>query len=114
MKVSDYINPQKKKPWRRLIYNDHPGGEGPTYKVLSQEDFLNEVNSAAHKINSPMMSRRPVYGPTGEKNKDGKDKWAIVGYDMVETVPVAQGPASDLGQSHGQHRKRTMKIVSAR
>lgn len=90
MNVGDYINPQKKKPWRRLIYNDHPRGGGPTYKVLSQEDFLNEVNSAAHKINSPMMSRRPVYGPTGEKNKDGKDKWAIVGYDMVETVPVGK------------------------
>lgn len=90
MNVGDYINPQKKKPWRRLVYNDHPGGGGPTYKVLSQEDFLNEVNSAAHKINSPMMSRRPIYGPTGEKDAKGKEKWAIVGYDEIETIPVSK------------------------
>ena len=57
---------------------------------VCQDDFLNEVCSAAHKINSPMMSRRPIYGPTGEKDKNGKEKWAIVGYDDIETVPVSK------------------------
>lgn len=89
MNISDYINLSKKKPWMRRIYDERPGG-GPAYKVMTQEDFLNEVCSASHKINSPKMSRRPIYGPTGEKDKNGKEKWAIVGYDSVETVPVSK------------------------
>lgn len=55
---------------------------------MTQDDFLNEVCEAAHPINSPMMSRRPVYGPTGEKDKNGKEKWAIVDYDNIETTPI--------------------------
>lgn len=89
MNISDYINLSKKKPWMRRIYDERPGG-GPAYKIMTQEDFLNEVCSASHKINSPKMSRRPIYGPTGEKDKNGKEKWAIVGYDSVETVPVSK------------------------
>jgi len=89
MNVSDYINPAKKKPWRRRVYDARPNG-GPAYKIMTQEDFLNEVCSAAHNINSPQMSRRPIYGPTGEKDKNGKEKWAIVGYDEVETVPIGK------------------------
>jgi hypothetical protein len=90
MNVSDYINQQKKKPWVRLVKDDSPGGGGSKLQILTQQDFLNEVCSAAHKINSQMMSRRPIYGPTGEKNKDGKEKWAIVGYDEIETVPISK------------------------
>lgn len=89
MNISDYINLSKKKPWMRRIYDERPGG-GPAYKIMTQEDFLNEVCSASHKINSPKMSRRPIYGPTGEKDKNGKEKWAVVGYDSVETVPVSK------------------------
>lgn len=89
MNVGDYINLSKKKPWRRLIYSDGPS-PAPTYRIMTQEDFLYELNSAAHRINSPQMSRRPIYGPTGEKDKNGKEKWAIVGYDDVETVPIGK------------------------
>lgn len=89
MNISDYINLSKKKPWMRRIYDERPGG-GPAYKIMTQEDFLNEVCSASHEINSPKMSRRPIYGPTGEKDKNGKEKWAIVGYDSIETVPVSK------------------------
>lgn len=91
MQISDYINPAKKKPWTRLVKDDSPGNpSGAKLKVMTQQDFLNEVCSAAHKINSSMMSRRPIYGPTGEKDKNGKEKWAIVGYDEVETVPISK------------------------
>ncbi len=91
MKVSDYINPAKKKPWTRLVKDDSPGNpSGSRLKTMTQQDFLNEVCSAAHEINSPMMSRRPIYGPTGEKDKNGKEKWAIVGYDDVETTAVSK------------------------
>ena len=91
MKVSDYINPAKKKPWTRLVKDDSPSNpSGAKMKVMTQQDFLNEVCSAAHEINSPMMSRRPIYGPTGEKDKNGKEKWAIVGYDEVETIPISK------------------------
>ena len=90
MNVSNYINQQKKKPWVRLVKDDSPGGSGSKLQIMTQQDFLNEVCSAAHKINSPMMSRRPIYGPTGEKDKNGKEKWALVGYDDIETVPISK------------------------
>lgn len=90
MNISSYIDPSKKKPWRRRVYDRRDGEMGPTYRIMTQEDFLDEVNSAAHAINSPQMSRRPIYGPTGEKDKNGKEKWAIVGYDSVETTPVGK------------------------
>ena len=90
MNISDYISVAKKKPWLRRTVSDSPGGNGYEMRVMTQDDFLNEVCSAAHKINSPMMSRRPIYGPTGEKDKNGKEKWAIVGYDDIETVPVSK------------------------
>lgn len=91
MDVSKYIDQAKKKPWTRLVKDDSPGNpSGAKMKVMTQQDFLNEVCSAAHKINSPMMSRRPIYSPTGEKDSKGKEKWAIIGYDDVETVPVSK------------------------
>jgi len=90
MNIGDYINLAKKKPWLRRVADNSPAANGLGYKLMrmTQDDFLNEVNSAAHRINSPMMSVRPVYGPTGEKDKNGKEKWDIVSYDPVETVPV--------------------------
>lgn len=94
MNVSDYINFAKKKPWLRRVSDDSlSGGFGWRMKVMTQDDFLNEVCSAAHKINSPMMSRRPIYGPTGQKDAKGKEKWAIVGYDNIETVPISKQEA---------------------
>lgn len=90
MQISDYINYAKKKPWLRRVYSSGPNSRVPSYKVMTQDDFLNEVCAAAHSINSEMMSRRPIYGPTGEKDSKGKEKWAIVGYDDIETVPVSK------------------------
>lgn len=88
MKVSDYINPEKKKPWLRRVADDSPSGVGFKLVAKTQDDFLNEINSAAHAINSPMMSRRPIYGPTGKKDKNGKEQWGIIGYDDIEVVSV--------------------------
>lgn len=90
MNVSDYINLAKKKPWVRRVSDDSLSGSGWKMQIMTQDDFLNEVCSAAHKINSPMMSRRPIYGPTGEKDAKGREKWAIVGYDNIETVPISK------------------------
>ena len=92
MNVSDYIKLEKKKPWLRRVTDDSPSadGSGFTMKVMTQDDFLNEVCSAAHKINSPMMSRRPIYGPSGVKDSKGKEKWVITGYDDIETVPIGK------------------------
>jgi hypothetical protein len=64
------------------------GGAGVAYLNLTQDDLLNEIESSAHIINSKYMSQRPVYGPTGNKNKDGKEEWAVVGYDDLETVSL--------------------------
>lgn len=91
MEISKLIDPAKKKPWRRRVFGGAPGADPARsvgYKIMTQDEFLNELTPAAHAINSPMMSRRPVYGPTGKKNKDGKEEWAIVGYDNVETIPI--------------------------
>ena len=88
MNISDYISIEKKKPWRRLVYDDSISGAAPRYVNKTQQDFLTELYPEAHRINSPKMSLRPVYGPTGEKDKNGKEKWAIVAYDPVETVPL--------------------------
>lgn len=90
MNISSYINQAKKKPWVRLVKDDSPGEGGSRLKVMTQQEFLDEVCSSAHKINSKMMSRRPIYGPTGEKDKNGKEKWAVVGYDEIETVPISK------------------------
>ena len=91
MNIGSYIDESKKKPWVRLVKDGSPGNSGGArLQVLTQQDFLNEVCSAAHDINSKMMSLRPIYGPTGEKDKNGKEKWAIIGYDEIETVPVSK------------------------
>lgn len=89
MKISDYINREKKKPWTRRVAEDSRTGK-PGFKLITmtQDDFLNEVTESAHLINMPMMSLRPIYGPTGEKDKNGKEKWDIVDYDAVEVTPV--------------------------
>jgi len=89
MNVSEYISREKKKPWVRRIAVDGPKGQ-PNFKLtpITQDQFLNEVCESAHTINMPIMSLRPVYGPTGVKDKNGKEKWDIVDYDEVEVTPV--------------------------
>jgi len=91
----------KKDPWVRRVHPDMArprfvGGYKPAsfvpgsfnFVTLTQQDFLNELAPAAHPVNSTIMSKRPIYGPTGKKDKDGKEEWAIVGYDDVEVVPL--------------------------
>lgn len=91
----------KKDPWVRRIHPDRfKTNYSPNYKPvlgytyqrafiqLTQDDFLNELSPDAHPINSRYMSTRPVYGPTGKKDKDGKEMWAIQGYDDVEVVSL--------------------------
>ena len=90
MNVSDYINLAKKKPWVRRVSDDSHSGIGWRVQIMTQDDFLNEINSAAHRINSPMMSRRPIYGPLGVTDSKGKEKWGIVGFDNIETVPISK------------------------
>lgn len=91
----------KKDPWVRRIHPDIrdprfstgyvPARSVPgsyNYVTLTQQDFLNELSPASHVVNSSIMSTRPIWGPTGKKDKDGKDEWKIMGYDNVEVVPL--------------------------
>lgn len=55
---------------------------------MTQEDFANEIEPSAHSVNSPYVSRRAIYAPTGEKDSRGKDKWAIKGYEEVEAISL--------------------------
>ena len=64
-----------------------PGAFGVGYVNLTQDNFLNEINSAAHEINSKYMSRRPIY--RAEKDENGKTKYVLDGFDDVETVALA-------------------------
>lgn len=50
---------------------------------------MDEISPTAHKIFSAYSSRRPVYRPSGQKDKNGKEKWVIDRYDDVEQVPLA-------------------------
>lgn len=70
-------------------------------QYLTQDDFLNELSSAAHEVNSNLISRRPIY--KAERDKNGKVKWKVTGYDPVEKVSlglpecIAQKKASHFG-----------------
>lgn len=91
----------KKKPWVRVVHPDKVSGRfvsnyrplpGSTldiaYVQLTAADFLKELNSAAHPINSRYMSTRPIYKPSGKKDANGKEEWVIDGYDELESVAL--------------------------
>lgn len=64
------------------------GGFGVGYVNLTQDTFLNEINSSAHEINSKYMSQRPIY--KAEKDEStGKTKYVLDGFDDIETVALA-------------------------
>ena len=99
MNISDKLN---KNYWRRRINPDSPiqiptnvagyrstikGGFGSCYRNLTQEDFLNEISSFAHKINSRDMSTRAIYRHSlTEKDPNGNPTWEVAGYEDVEVV----------------------------
>ena len=91
----------KKVPWKRRVHPDKisltyarnykplPGGSlEDTYVQLTSSDFLNELSPAAHPINSKYMSTRPIWGPSGKKDKDGKEELVIQGFDELESVAL--------------------------
>lgn len=98
MNISEHL---KKDYWKRRINPDMPfqnftfanqthyrGTPTPNERLITQDDFLNEIYQSAHQINSRYMSRRPIYAPTGEKDKNGKEKWKIERYDDMEVIPL--------------------------
>lgn len=101
MNISEHL---KKDYWVRRVtpdnVNPYPAGNnigyrqarrdgfGVGYVNLTQDQFLNEINPAAHTINSRFMSQRPIYKQSDETDKDGKKKWVLAGYDDVETVAL--------------------------
>lgn len=101
MNISEHL---VKEYWKRRVHPDGgfitlPTGSsdkyqapvsinGSTYVYLTQEAFMDEMSPAAHGVNSKFMSTRPIYKPSGEKDKNGKEKWVIAGYDDVETVSL--------------------------
>lgn len=91
----------KKAPWIRRVHPDKvslayarnykplPGGPlDSAFVQLTSADFLNELSPAAHPINSKYMSTRPIWGPSGEKDENGKEKLVIQGYDDLESVAL--------------------------
>jgi len=103
MNISEHL---KKDYWVRRVTPDNAkmypagssigyrqpktGGFGVGYVNLTQDQFLNEINSAAHEINSKFISQRPIYRQSDEVDpKTGKKKWVLDGFDDVETVALA-------------------------
>ena len=83
------INPDMPYQYRPFVnVSDYKGIMDPNHRNLTQDDFLNEICAPAHTINSSFMSQRPIYEPTGEKDKNGKEKWKIARYDDIEVVPL--------------------------
>ena len=109
MNISEHL---KKKYWRRRVYGDLPT-EPPTkaeyyyndylgaddnvsYRLMTQEDMLREIEPSAHDINSKYMSTRPIKeartkvdengNPVLDENGKPIREWIITGYDDMETV----------------------------
>lgn len=103
------INDKLKKPyWKRRIninsaaplmppsnpryYTPQECIDGERFWYLTNADLLNEIEPAAHDINSRFMSTRPIKQLVTEEytDKNGntktRKKWKIVGYDDIETV----------------------------
>lgn len=59
-----------------------------SFQLLTQDDLMDEIAPSAHAIMSEYQSRRPIYRPTGEKDKKGREKWEVSGYDRVEQVSL--------------------------
>lgn len=91
----------KKVPWVRRVHPDNvslvytrnyrplPGRSlKDAFVQLTSEDFLNELSPAAHPINSRYMSTRPIWGPSGKKDENGKEELVIKGYDDLESVAL--------------------------
>ena len=101
MNISEHL---KKDYWTRRVTPDNAkmyppagnkvgyrssktGGFGVGYVNLTQDQFLNEINPAAHEINSKFMSQRPIY--EAKQDENGKTKYELKGFDDVETVALA-------------------------
>lgn len=91
----------KKVPWVRRVHPDKvslayarnykplPGGTmEDSFIQLTSSDFLNELSPAAHPINSRYMSTRPIWGPSGKKDENGKEELVITGFDDLESVAL--------------------------
>ncbi len=109
MKISEHIN--NKKLWRRRVVGDTPTPPptnaaryeqlptetfGVSFRYLTQEDFMREIEPSAHDINSKYQSTRPikelVEKEVDVRNEDGTvtkktvKEWQITGYDELETT----------------------------
>lgn len=75
------------------------------YQLLTQEDFMREVEPSAHDINSRYMSTRPVYDVRQTKvtdengNETVKDEWYIREFDRLETVRFGLQRRIDLSKA---------------
>lgn len=91
----------KKKPWVRMVHPDKASGRfisnykplpgsslDVAYVQLTAQDFLKELNPAAHPINSRYMSTRPIYKPSGKKDENGHEELVLDGYDELESVAL--------------------------
>lgn len=79
------------------------------YQLLTQEDFMREVEPSAHDINSKYQSTRPIYDVRPKKDADGNivkdesgnpvNEWFITGFDTLETVRYGWQKRIDLSKA---------------
>ena len=89
MNISEHL---KKKYWRRRVYgdlptelptkseyyyNDYLNEDNVTYRLMTQEDLLREIEPSAHDINSKYMSTRPIKEARTKLDENGNQATMI-------------------------------------
>lgn len=123
MNISQHL---KKEYWRRRVNPDAAANrrtnlcnsyyvdpqlpkDAGHYQLLTQEDFMREVEPSAHDINSKYQSTRPIYDVCTKTDADGNiikdekgnplNEWVITGFDTLETVRYGWQKRIDLSKA---------------
>lgn len=123
MNISQHL---QKNYWRRRVNPDAAANKRPNlcssyyvdpmlpddsghYQLLTQEDFMREVEPSAHDINSKYQSTRPIYDVRTKKDAEGNvvkdengnpvNEWFIIGFDNLETVRYGWQKRIDLSKA---------------
>lgn len=104
MKISDNL---KKPYWVRKVINGraktscsiHTAGyytnpvdyDPATMQLLTEDDFMREIEAGSHDINSDIYSKRPIFDVEKYTDKNGKEKkkWKLKGFDDAEVVALS-------------------------
>ena len=109
MNISEHL---KKKYWRRRVYgdlptelptkseyyyNDYINEDNVTYRLMTQEDLLREIEPSAHDINSKYMSTRPIKEARTKLDENGNPVKGIKRHPDIGNHVIVYAGATILG-----------------